>query len=81
MAKNWAGLRPWIGDVDAPESFGPVDLVAEGMERVGLVVELAQMLELEAQHQRAVGLQIQGRVLDEGLDVARPSARSIRPRT
>src|SRR5262247_1597837 len=37
---------------------------------VGLVVELAQMLELEAQHQGAVGPQIEGEIFDKGFDVA-----------
>src|SRR5918911_1315728 len=38
---------------------------------VGLVLELAEVLELEAQHQGAVRLDVEQGVLDEGLGVGR----------
>src|SRR4029079_10897891 len=41
------------------------------VQRVGTVIVLAEVLELEAQHQGAIGPDLQRRVLHEGLDVAR----------
>src|SRR5262245_10485804 len=51
-----------------PPRVGVAEVVAQS---VGAVAVLTEMLELEAQHQSAVRPDIEGRVLDEGLDVAR----------
>src|SRR4029453_17740863 len=71
---GWPGDAPVARPLPSNErlQFRSLVLVSKQMvQLVGLVVELTDVLELEAQHQGAVRLEAERIVLDEGLDVAR----------